>query len=171
MRILILNDGKRGLAERVRMGFFNQLRSFEGVEYRIYGPKERSVEGAKHVPIEYSQSMMGSDLVKELKPDVMIHILWGPQARTWVPQDIAKCGVPFIIFETDHYAIKNIENFAGKHNYCHQVLSWYKTIDATLLLRRHYYSEEPSVVPAVWFPHSANDKEFYPDESIEKINK
>ena len=172
MRVLLLNNGKRGRAERVRMGFLVQLKDVDGIDLLIYGDKERA-EHPELAPLVYKSSLSGGDVIKELTPDVMIFVLWGPQAKDWVPKDIGGHNIPFVVFETDHYLYGDTIGIVGDPQKSNEVLDWYKEMNTALVLRRHFYENESKdcPVPTVWLPHSANTKEFYPDESVERKKK
>jgi hypothetical protein len=92
----------------------------------------------------------------------MISYLHTPGCCDWFPKDICKVGIPTVIIEQDHYFYDNLED--------KKVLDWYKKMDFSLVMRRHYYTEE-CTVPSVYTPPSVDSERFYRDDTIEKINK
>ena len=83
-------------------------------------------------------------------------MMYSSECYDWLPEDICKVGVPSVILEEDHYE-KKFNNLVYKDL---EVLDWYRKMEFTLLLRRHFY-RETAPIPSVWLPFSASDFELW----------
>jgi len=169
VRILILNAGMRGKAERTRMDLLLRLKNWHTIN--VYGPKEHNRSGSDLAPLEYNEKITVEDIKKEFNPDVFLLVLSSYRSKNWLGEsklsDIGHNSTPFTVLEEDHFsATGNMEISCGFDN---EVLEWYKDFGVDLLLRRHRYEEE-APVQSVWLPFSASEKEFFSDDSIEREN-
>lgn len=150
------------------MGFLLKLGRY--CDLKVYGPKEQEINGKEISPFDYRQDITGKDLIEEIKPDIFLFVLWIHHCRDWLPKDISKTGIPFVVLEEDHHTYKDAEILSGTPGIDRDVLDWYKELDVSLLLRRHFY-HEAAPVSSVWFPFSVNEEEFYPDEKMVRKDK
>ena len=160
MNILLLHDGYRALDESTRLDFISKIMTC-GCGITCYGPKEYE-QNPKVAPIPYDERATARDIINMYNPDVMISYLHTPGCCDWFPKNICKVGVPTVIIEQDHYFYDKPED--------KEVLDWYKEMDFSLVMRRHYYNEE-CTVPSVYTPPSADSDRFFRDDNTEKINK
>lgn len=169
MRILILNDGFRGVAERTRMDLLLQLQNFHSVN--VYGPEENKRSGSETAPLVYNASITTKDLINKFNPDIFLLVLSLHRSKNWISReglsDLNKSNIPLIVLEEDHFTATGNKEISSGNDM--EVLNWYKNFNVDLVLRRHSY-EEDAPVPSVWFPFSANTKEFFSNNSIKRIN-
>jgi len=160
MNVLLLSGGYRAFDDRVRIDFIKKL---SGLCYlKIYGPNEYELN-RNFAPVKYNSKITSHDLKMLFNPDILLFLLYAPEAYINLTNQICKLGIPSVIREEDHY-YKNLE-----YNNI-DLFKWYKSMDFTLLMRRHFYEEEPPI-PSVWTPPSVNEDEFIISSNINRESK
>jgi len=154
MKILLMFDRYIPRDSRTRVGFAAKLGG-DTHEFMVYGPGEDS----KVSPVEYDEKITAKDLLDLTHPDVLLFLFYSPRSYDWVPKDICKLSIPSVIVEEDHYIVGRDDS----------VFDWYKEMNFSLLVRRHYYDEK-APMSSVWLPFSANEWEFEPTDGV-RLNK
>jgi len=149
MRVLLISDGYRSLGDRVRIDFVKKLSKL--CDFKIFGRKE-DIINPNLAPVPFNPRISCDELVKLFNPDVILFMLYNPTVHFNTSGDICKRGIPTAIIEVDHYYKDEVFNGIN-------LFDWYKSMGFTLLIRKHFYKEEPPI-PSVWLPSSANEEEF-----------
>jgi len=147
MKILFLYDGRRRApSQRLEIDFIHRLKDF--CEFYVYGYKERELNGEDISPIEFDRKAKVKDIIKELKPDLLL--LPSTPIALLFKGIKTKLNIPKVLFEVDYYAVKD------KH--------WYKKSHIDLIVNRGIECvEEETKVKSVWLPLSAQEQDFYTD--------
>jgi len=146
--------------DRVRIDFVKQLSNL--CDFKIYGPKEH-ILNIDFAPVQYDSRITTDDLKGLFNPDIILFLLYKPSVYFHTTEYICKMGIPSVIFEEDHYYNNEVYDEVN-------MFDWYKSMGFTLLLRRHFYEEEPPI-PSVWLPYSVNEKEFNTNSEVDRENK
>jgi len=166
LHVLFLYDGYHKFNDRVIAGFTQKLSRL--CEFHMYGANEHE-RNKETAPLKYDSKITGKDLVEHFHPDVILfQIRSGKGSMGWYPKDICNVGVPTALIENDHFPLK--EDLAVNINVVREVVKWYKNSGLSLLIRKHFYEEEPPI-QSVWLPPCANEEEFFPDDKIERVKK
>ena len=161
MRVLLLSDGFRSsLDDRTRVDFVKKLSNL--CDFKIYGPGEYASD-QNLAPVLYSKKITYNDLKGFFNPDIVLFLLYKPDAYFTETEYIRALDTLTVIVEEDHYYEDEIYNGVN-------IFDWYKYTNFTLLLRRHFYEEE-SPIPSVWLPFSVNEKEFSVGDNINRENR
>jgi len=145
MKILLLYDRYLAKDSRTRLYFVLKLESYSNLV--IYGPGEKS----NLSPLSYNPSITMKDVITELQPDVILLLFYKPGCYDWLPFDFSSIDIPSAIIEEDHYD--------GNEPQDHKVLNWYRDMNFSVIIRRHFYPDKFSF-QSVWLPFSANEAEF-----------
>jgi hypothetical protein len=159
LRVLFLHNANwKRVSRRLQFDFIIRLNSY--CELFVYGPYEHQ-DNPHIAPVNFNSKITSTDLLNIFNPDILLFLLYAPGCYNWCPFDICNYNLPSAIIEIDHYTRNS--------NLGNQILGWYKNAGFSLAIRRHSYEEDCSV-PSIWLPFAADDAEFYPDETINKIN-
>ena len=158
MNILLLYDGYRSMSDRTRIGAIQKIQEWCGL--RAYGPREHKLN-PDIAPIQYNETFTGSMLKEKFNPDVILLIIYaGAAVCSWYPKDICNVGVPVVAIDENHWSVDS------------EVTDMYLNLGVHFLVRRHFYLQEEQVpIPSVWWPFSACDETFFPEEGIIRKNE
>ena len=160
MRVLLISDGYRSLDDRTRINFVKKLSNL--CNFKIYGPGEYTAD-ANFAPVLHNERITFNDLKGLFNPDVVLFLLYKPTAYFSVTENIREIDIPTVILEEDHYYEYSIYDNRN-------MFEWYKYLNFTILLRRHFYKEE-APLPSVWLPFSVNEEEFEYSNNEQRVSK
>jgi len=131
-------------------------------DFKIYGPGEYTAD-ANFAPVLHSVRITSNDLKGLFNPDIILFLLYKPTTYFSITENIREIDIPTVILEEDHYYKYSVYDDVN-------MFDWYRYLNFTILLRRHFYEEEPPI-PSVWLPFSANEEEFNANDNENRESK
>ena len=147
MRILFFWDSHRRTAVRNQYGFMTRLG--EHCEFYVYGPGEHGFN-SEISPLLYDGSLTALDLEREFKPDIFL---------TFMHERFKKCKIKG--FEKVNTLKVMVES-----QYWSAEKDWHRDLGFDLILFRTPTYPETGI-PSLWFPHSADEREFFLSDNVE----
>jgi len=160
MRILLMVQSEFGALTRwPRRNYFDFYRSLSAfAEFYQYGPNEQKRYGEKAAPLEYSKKHSMEDIMKELKPDIVIVWNW-PVPKKWLPprgRGKYSRQIPFLGLTGDYFSVPTKDRV------------WFDQWDL-LLTRGAGVDVSERKIPSVWLPQAVDEKEFFTDPASDYL--
>lgn len=157
MRLLHFFDGRR-IESHLQIDYILGLQKY--CQVFIYGPFEQTRNGKEISPVAYNASTSLIDVVKTIKPDVIVlpeYAIFHSQFQSC--EEISKItDIPKISIEIDSYVID-------------KSLKWHTALGIDFIISRGPFRKEYFDVPSVWLPWSIPDEFYLKEFTSSRLNK